>query len=171
MVREHETMTAQQPPGDKEGWVDTEPATRSERVANHSEARLKRVFRGVGRALVWPVRRFFDPRFQGLTRQAEIQHEDLMRRAERLQAELVEERGLARERYEEAARLLERVGNDVLESVAEVRALAKSEIDAAADATELIGRSLAEIHGELENIRRTLEDLREQSGYSRAEKT
>lgn len=167
-VRRDETMNAREREREQHG---DEPMIRSEAAADQSQAGLTRTFRRVGRALVWPVARFFDPRFQGLARQAQVQHADLMRRAERLHAELVEERGIARERYEEAARLLEQARNDVLESVAEVRELAESEINAATDATELIGRSLAEIHGELETIGRTLEDLREQLSRSRADRT
>jgi 2-polyprenyl-3-methyl-5-hydroxy-6-metoxy-1,4-benzoquinol methylase len=38
----------------------------------------------IGRAVLWPLRRFFDPRFSGLARQGDVQHDDIRRRLDTL---------------------------------------------------------------------------------------
>jgi hypothetical protein len=122
---------------------------------------IGRLLRNVGRALLWPIRRFFDPRFQGLARQDEVQHKDLVQRIEVAEAGIHER---IDQRHDQTAALVEETRSKILEAVdvvledvRTVKGIATAEMDAAADATELIGRSLADLLGEVERLSRRLD--------------
>jgi hypothetical protein len=111
-----------------------------------------RFFRSVGRALLWPFRRFFDPRFQGIAQEGRAHHEDLARRVEVA-------RGRIDERHAEAAALIDGARSGILEAVGELKGLTTADMDAAAEANELIGRSLADLLAEVERLSRRLDEL------------
>ena len=88
----------------------------------------------VGKGLLWPLRRFFDPRMRGLAQQIDVRSDDLVRRLE-------EVRGEAARACEESIRLQQ----EMRAALDELRALIHAETEAATEATTLIGRSLADI--------------------------
>jgi SAM-dependent methyltransferase len=99
--------------------------------------------RRLARAILWPVTRFFDPRFQGIAAQVSVSHDDLVRRlgdaaarTESLEAQLAQAQ----------AQLVE-----LRESNAELDRLARADMEMATDATTLIGEALNET---LEVVRR-----------------
>ena len=115
---------------------------------------MKRFVHAVGRALLWPLSRFFDPRFHGIARQGDVQHADLVRRVERVQA-----RG--DERHDQAAALAEGARAGILEALGELKRLMTADMDAATEANELIGRSLADVLAHVEHLSRRLDELQQ----------
>jgi SAM-dependent methyltransferase len=102
--------------------------------------------RRIGRVVLWPMRRFFDPRFAGI---AEAQSATL----EQVNATMA--------RHDETRVLLE-----------DLHRLAEADMDASNEATAVLGASLADLSGELELLTQryltraqegTLEDLDERS--------
>jgi hypothetical protein len=122
-------------------------------------ASLKRFVRAVGRALLWPLSRFFDPRFHGIARQGEVHHEDLARRVEGTQARVDE-------RHDQTVALVEGARAGILEAVDELKGLTTADMDAAAEANELIGRSLADLLAEVERLSRRLDELQQRMDES-----
>jgi hypothetical protein len=153
---------------------------------------LKRAARAFFKAILWPIARFFDPRFQGLSEQASVLHDDLVQRLDTARVEFGEERRAERQaavgrhedtivRVEEIAQLqqtaraeqnarMEQSGKVTVEAVHsaahELRLLLEAEMDAASQATELIGRSLADLLGETGALNASLADLRKQRSSS-----
>ena len=97
----------------------------------------------IPRALLWPFRRFFDPRFHGLAAQADSQHVDLVQRLDANQAAI----------NQAAAK------DDVLGMREELASIARAEMDASREATELMGRSLGDLLGETSAMQAALEEL------------
>jgi 2-polyprenyl-3-methyl-5-hydroxy-6-metoxy-1,4-benzoquinol methylase len=96
------------------------------------------VGRRLARFLLWPVMRFFDPRFQGIATQISVSHDDLAEMISEVSANAAGETQVLGERL---AKELEQLRA----SVAEVDRLARSEIEMAADATTLIGEALGDV--------------------------
>jgi hypothetical protein len=113
---------------------------------------VRSFLRTVGRALLWPLSRFFDPRFQGIARQSETQHEDLGRRIELALARVDE-------RHDQTTALVEGARDGILEALRELKGLTTADMDAATEANELIGRSLADLLGEVESLSRRMDQL------------
>jgi chromosome segregation ATPase len=124
-------------------------------------ASLKRFVRAVGRVLIWPLSRFFDPRFRGVASQSEAQHQDLVGRIEVAQARIEGVQARLDERHDQAAALIESGRNEILEAVTSVKGLTTVEMETATEATELIGRSLADLLGEVERLARQLEQIQQ----------
>jgi uncharacterized protein DUF268 len=89
--------------------------------------------RRLARAILWPISRFFDPRFQGIAAQMSATHTDL---SERIDAATGGQ--TVREVGDQLAQL---VG-----SVDEVDRVLRAEIETATDATTLTGEALAEVN-------------------------
>lgn len=114
------------------------------------EAARGSLARRIGRVVLWPLRRFFDPRFAGI---ATAQNATL----EQVNATMA--------RQDETRRFLQDFLQDLYR-------LAEADMDAANEATAVLGASLAEVAGEVELLSRrylaraqegTLEDLDERS--------
>jgi SAM-dependent methyltransferase len=93
---------------------------------------MRRVIRSIGRALLWPFRRFFDPRFQGLARQIDAVRDHLDER-----------------------------GEEVRQVVGETRALVHAEANAVSESTALIGESLNELRREIGSVAIATESVAE----------
>jgi SAM-dependent methyltransferase len=112
-----------------------------------------RFIKALVRALLWPVRRFFDPRFQGIAAQAEVFHSDLARRldsAAEVSARGQDQTTALREEttaFREAAEA----------ALVELRAMLAAEMEATSEATSVIGRSLSDLLGEADRLRNLVE--------------
>ena len=96
------------------------------------------LLKAVARALIWPLRRFFDPRFQGLAQQGQVFHADV---TARLDATAAEARAHTTQTVDE-----------VRAAVGEVRGMLAAEIEASSEATAVLGRSLSDLLGEADRI-------------------
>jgi hypothetical protein len=92
------------------------------------------VGRRLGRAVLWPFRRFFDPRFAGIEAQITGSQEDHVRRFEQL-GEL--DRQIATHTDEQLA--------EVRASLEELDRLARTDLEIATDATTLMGEAVADV--------------------------
>jgi hypothetical protein len=108
-----------------------------------------RVLQRLAKALIWPVRRFFDPRFAGVDDHVGIAHRELDRNLADLRAT---ELTAIREELAELRRMVED-WRDVQ------AALVREGHDQAADATAVLGQSIAELRAELDELARTVERL------------
>jgi hypothetical protein len=99
--------------------------------------------RRFGRAILWPIRRFFDPRFQGIAAQMSTTHADLSERIDAASG------SAARELGDRLARQLAQLAD----SVAEVDRVLRVEIETATDATTLMGEAVADVSRELQQMR------------------
>jgi SAM-dependent methyltransferase len=106
---------------------------------------MKRFLSAVGRVVLWPWTRFFDPRFRGLADQADSQHADLAERIRILQVEAIKRETLQHELT---------IMRDTLADIA------RSELDATQEANELITRTLGELLAETTAMTRLLSALR-----------
>jgi hypothetical protein len=88
------------------------------------------VVRAVGARLLWPFRRFFDPRFQGLEAVVAAKHEDLAARIAQVDV-----------RFE-----------TIVAEVRELRTLLAASIDTTNESNIVVGRTLAELLAALEAI-------------------
>jgi methyltransferase family protein len=87
------------------------------------------------RGVLWPLRRFFDPRFHGVAAQMTVQHADVQRRLDAVGEDTDQSRKAAIEM------------RDLSQTVFhELKWLVETERLAAADATTMMGESLAELH-------------------------
>jgi hypothetical protein len=98
------------------------------------------------RSLSWPLRRFFDRRFEGVLQRVDASREEAGAR----------ERN-AHERHHEVQRQFA----EVREELATLYRLLRADMDAANDAVDLRARALAEITGSSEAILEQLAELRE----------
>ena len=130
-----------------------------------SESTRTGVAAAIARVVLWPRRRFFDPRFRGLAEQADAQHvdlttrlDDLTRRFEVLQNHAADKETLRQELG---------VMHDAL------TALAQADVDATREANELMGRSIGDLLAEassttaaVESLERGLQEANELMGRS-----
>ena len=120
--------------------------------------------RGFARGLLWPISRFFDPRFRGIGTQVDTVHQDLVTRHDELVRRLDEARETEREAEREALRDQHAT---TMTALAELRELVAVDMDSATEAATAIGMALSEISTALSEIsasldgaEETLEDLR-----------
>lgn len=102
--------------------------------------------RRIARALLWPLTRFFDPRFRGLAAQLDASHDDL---AARLAKSL-----------EHADARTDAIERQLRESTAELERLAQLDMEMSSDATTLVGEAIA-------GVARTSEEMLEVLGRIR----
>ncbi len=96
------------------------------------------------RALLWPLRRFFDPRFQGLSEQTIVQHEDVAQRLEHV-LRRVEEGHWRLDELQSAIHGVHGEATAIREALEDLRRLVVADMEAANEATTLLGESLAEL--------------------------
>jgi hypothetical protein len=116
--------------------------------------------RRLARTLLWPLRRFFDPRFQGLgeglseqiSEQVGAAHQDVVQRIEASRAEvqaLLEQSQTAFRQTEIA----------VLTAVTDLRRTVEAAMEADSELATIVGRSLTDLLGEVESLRERLDAL------------
>jgi chromosome segregation ATPase len=108
--------------------------------------------RRLARGFLWPLRRFFDPRFQGLSEQVGVVHADLLKRLD----ERVDELLTTLEQDRAASR---RAEASLLASIRELRRVVEASIEAGSEEGTIIGRSLTDLLGEVERLRERLDAL------------
>src|SRR5205814_7755284 len=105
------------------------------RLMNHpGTQRQGGIGRRLARAILWPIRRFFDPRFEGIAAQSAVLHDDHVRRLGEIEQRLGD---TAEQTHEQLARLHV--------SVDELDQLARADLELATDATTLMGEAVAEV--------------------------
>jgi SAM-dependent methyltransferase len=123
-------------------------------------------FKAFIRALIWPIRRFFDPRFQGIAQQGQVLREDVSRRfdlaaeqsrailaaAEQSRATLAEVAGRSEELAGRSEELTGR-SEELRASQVEIRAMLAAEMEGSSEATTVLGRSLSDLLGEADRLR------------------
>jgi Caenorhabditis protein of unknown function, DUF268 len=109
--------------------------------------------RRVGKAILWPASRFFDPRFRGIATQVETAHHGIERQARVYHDDLVRHLDEVNRRLDAAAAFGERVEL----ALGELRALLNAEIETTTEATAVLGRSLADLLGETDRVRDLIE--------------
>jgi hypothetical protein len=87
---------------------------------------MKRLLRGIARTLLWPIRQFFDPRFQGVVDRIDASRDE-QRASIRLQQETQSE-------------------------VTQLYSLMRTDMEATSEAVTLIGRSLRDIESSLHAV-------------------
>jgi SAM-dependent methyltransferase len=92
---------------------------------------------GVARTILWPITRFFDPRFRGLAAQLSVSHDDLAQR-------IAETAGQGRRLEERVGQVEEQLAH-LRESSAELDRLARADMEMTTDATTLMGEALADV--------------------------
>jgi SAM-dependent methyltransferase len=90
--------------------------------------------RRLGRAILWPIRRFFDPRFEGIAAQVAVSHNDHVQRLGDVSQRLSETAG---QTHESLAHLQA--------SVEELDRLGRADLEMATDATTLMGEAVANV--------------------------
>jgi SAM-dependent methyltransferase len=80
------------------------------------ESGPRRSLRNVGRALLWPFRRFFDPRFEGIAHQINVKHEDVLAKHGDILAEVLAVRSESRQRHAESIDLARALADLVRET-------------------------------------------------------
>jgi hypothetical protein len=146
----------------EDGPVSTPaPARSSDGAPARYEVSLPR---RVGRILLWPFLRFFDPRFQGLAEQLEAKHEDLGWRVDRSKDEAARTHVLVSRLRTESGT----VRNETLAALDEIRILLHMEITNAAEATTQLGASLVDLESLVEGGRADLARLRSSTSRKQA---
>jgi hypothetical protein len=140
---------------------------------------VKRLLTAPARFLLWPIRRFFDPRFQGLSRQLAESHEHLAESHERLAAQAEERRREAAARFFHSQERFDQlyagseerfnqlyfgsherfdqlyVGQlDQRSVLEELHALLRSDLDATSEAAAVMSQSLADVLDAVDELRR-----------------
>ncbi len=103
------------------------------------------MLRKIALALLWPFRRFFDPRFFGVVDRVDAARNESDVRYQALA-----------EQY----RALMLVQEQTQEEVNHLHALIRADMEATSEAVTLLGRSLREVESSLEAIRGTVEEER-----------
>jgi hypothetical protein len=125
-----------------------------------------RAIRRLARSLVWPLRRFFDPRFKGLGEQIDVSHEDVAQRLDVTRAdvkailELVATLAATVERNQLESQIAFReTERMLLTSITELRRFVEADIEANSELATIVGRSLADLLGEADRLRERLDAL------------
>ena len=109
-----------------------------------SPPRVRSPLRAVARAVLWPLRRFFDPRFGGVLDRVDFRAEQTLERLDVARSESATASATA------------------LEASASVEALMRSEIDARTEMTDLLGVSLSNLESRLAHeVAPTVQDVAE----------
>jgi hypothetical protein len=120
--------------------------------------------RRLARSLLWPIRRFFDPRFQGLSEQISEQvgasHADVVQRVEAARAEIQATLEQDRTAFRQAEKAL-------LTAVTDLRRTVEADMDANSELATIVGRSLSDLLGEAERLRELLEAMSSQAPTTR----
>jgi 2-polyprenyl-3-methyl-5-hydroxy-6-metoxy-1,4-benzoquinol methylase len=115
--------------------VETQSGTPSDGLAGR-----RGLGRSIARTILWPLRRFFDPRIAGLAQAIEVTKNHLS-------DHVAVQSGQIREQMQsEAAALAER-GLETQHAIGEVRALVEADLDAATEAATIVGQGLDELRG------------------------
>jgi hypothetical protein len=101
------------------------------------------VLRKIAGVLLWPVRRFFDPRFQGVVDRVDAARNEGDSRYQALAEHL---------------RALTLVQEQTQHEVNQLHGLIRADMEATSDAVTLLGRSLRDIETALEATRRLVEE-------------
>src|SRR3954451_11807010 len=107
------------------------------------------MLRDLAKAVIWPLRRFFDPRFAGVDDHVGIAHRELDENLADLRAT---ELAAIRDELAALRRTLE-------ESRDAQAVMLRDARDQTADATAVLGQSIAELRAELDELARTVERL------------
>jgi hypothetical protein len=128
------------------------------------------VLQRLAKALIWPVRRFFDPRFAGVDDHVGIARRELDQNLADLRAtELaaLREQLATRASPEDLERALEPIREELrtlrqtIDEARDAQALLVREgHDQAGDATAVLGQSIAELRAELDELARAVEQQR-----------
>jgi SAM-dependent methyltransferase len=138
--------------------------------------------RRIGRALLWPFRRFFDPRFEGIAEHIAVTRDDLAQLAHRFEVTRAEVVQVSDERYAATAAQLTELRTALTElrsalaelrsalaelrsALAEVRNLVESDMETATEATTTTGQALADLIEHVSNVQADIREIQE----SRAE--
>src|SRR4051794_1408653 len=123
----------------------------------------------LAKALIWPVRRFFDPRFAGVDDHVGIAHRELDENLADLRATEIaalREQLATRAAPEDLERALAPIRDELqtlrqtIEESRDAHALLLREAsDQASDAAAVLGQSIAELRAELDELARTVERL------------
>jgi hypothetical protein len=124
--------------------------------------------RRLARSLLWPLLRFFDPRFQGLSEQISEQvgaaHQDVVQRIEASRAEVDALRGL----LEQAQTSFRQTEVALLTAITDLRRTVEAAMDADSELATIIGRSLTDLLGEVESLRLRLDALDPEAAHPRS---
>jgi phage shock protein A len=123
----------------------------------------------LAKALIWPVRRFFDPRFAGVDDHVGIVHRELDENLADLRATEIaalREQLATRSAPEDLERALAPIRDELQtlrQTIEESRdshaLLLRESSDQAGDAAAVLGQSIAELRAELDELARTVERL------------
>jgi len=130
--------------------------------ATYRIAVLKGVLRSLGRTLLWPFRRFFDPRFGGIEQVIGAKHEDLAARLDDMNR-----------RLDIVAANVDHFMILTTDQLQEFRSLLAATIDTTNESSIVVGRTLSELLNAAdetrEAIERTAEELEALRGIAKAE--
>ena len=115
-----------------------------------SNQRQGGIARRLARAILWPIRRFFDPRFEGIAAQSAVLHDDHVRRFGAIEQRLGD---TAEQTHERLARLHA--------SVDELDRIARADLEMASDATTLMGEAVAELNRIGDETLETVREMRQ----------
>jgi hypothetical protein len=115
---------------------------------------VKTLLRHLGRTILWPLRRFFDPRFKGLANQLAEATQALLVQIETARGELS---GEIRAHHAEILVALD----ELRAQIQELHWLVRIDADAANDATSILGRTLNELDEAVGEIRNKVAVLSE----------
>jgi 2-polyprenyl-3-methyl-5-hydroxy-6-metoxy-1,4-benzoquinol methylase len=113
------------------------------------------MLRGIARGLLWPVRRFFDPRFAGVAEQARATHEVLTNRVEQADDQYRAAEKHADGRHRESMFAHQQTRSDI----DQLHWLLRADMDATSEGVTLIGRSLRDVEDMVEASGRSLRDV------------
>ena len=100
-----------------------------ERVGPAERGSGARLLRSIARAMLWPFRRFFDPRFDGLAHRIDVTHEDLSSRLDSGRTEIATLRDESRQRHAENIQLARGLADLINEADPLRRAMRSGQVD------------------------------------------
>jgi 2-polyprenyl-3-methyl-5-hydroxy-6-metoxy-1,4-benzoquinol methylase len=107
---------------------------------------MRRALTAIARALLWPARRFFDPRFAGLAEQAHATHVVLTRRVEQADDQYRAAEKHAEGRHRDSMFAHQEIRRDI----DELHGLIRADMDATTEGVTLIGQSLRDVEAMVE---------------------